>query len=150
MINLFERGGGEWKLYLVTRSAALCKKGLIDWLIDYFKAYQPFFRLFNANFCWFDCLASCKQMEYWRFKFFYIDQLLLEMLAFCLLWHVQIFLSYCLQYRNIVFLVLGRCNLSIGVLLNMKCDVPNTTVVVLVCVDMSGWCLCVRYIDKIG
>ena len=37
-----------------------------------------------------------------------------------------------------MFLVLGRCNLSIGVLLNMKCDILHTMVVVLVRVDMSG------------
>ena len=125
---------------------------LDDWLIDCLMAYQPFFRLFNANFCWFGCLvlASYTQMEYWRFKFFFIDQLLLEMLVFCLLWHVQIVLSYSLQCRNIVFLVLGRCNLSISVLLNMKCDIPHTMMVVLVWEDMSGWCLCVQYVDKRG
>ena len=85
---------------------------------------NPFFRLFNANFCWFGYLvfASCiyTRMKCWRFKFFYIDQLLLKTLVFCLHQHIRILLLYCLQCRNIVFLVLGRCDLSMGVLLNMR------------------------------
>ena len=52
-------------------------------------------------------------MKCWRFKFFYINLLLLKMLVFCLLWHVQIVFSYGLQYRNSFFCV--RCLTEYGV-----------------------------------
>ena len=42
-------------------------------------------------------------MEYWRFKFFYRDQLLLEMLVFCLLWHVQIVFIFFTASKYFIF-----------------------------------------------